>query len=100
MKKTFGDFGSLVKYLNIKNNENTKYKTRTIPDSSPTIFISNIRHTVHIRCPEFELSFPVNQGRKRSADQKWPVTVTLNGGQQITQVTCRITANMQPNLAL
>ena len=35
-----------------------------------TVFVAHVRHHVHVRGPELELTLPIDDGRKRGGDQK------------------------------
>lgn len=56
-----------------------------LPDGSPTILISVVCHHIHVRSPQLKLSFPVDDGREGSTDEKRTIGVAL-----YTTTRCRI----------
>lgn len=54
------------------------------PDDSTTVFVSNVGHHIQIWSPELKLSFPIDDGRQWSTDQKWTLAVSLEYRQEAT----------------
>lgn len=48
-----------------------------LPDDGSAVFVSDVRHHVHVRCPHLKLSLPVYDGGERRANQERPLGVTL-----------------------
>ncbi len=55
-----------------------------LSDDGSAVFVSNIRHHVHVGRPHLKLSLPVDDGGERSADQERPFRVTLRGRERVS----------------
>lgn len=58
-----------------------------LPDDGSAVFVSDVRHHVHVGRPHLKLSLPVDDGGKWGADQERPLGVTLRGRQEVRS-TC------------
>lgn len=48
-----------------------------LSDDGSAVFVSDVRHHVHVGGPHLKLSLPVDDGGERSADQERPLGVAL-----------------------